>query len=172
VERLLKKHPDWVRSISVTTRSPRAGEKEGRDYFFVSASDFKKREAQGRFLETAKVFNYRYGTPKDYTLRHYRQGKTIILAIDVQGTKKVKRALGNQVALLTLFILPPSMKILRQRLEGRNTETAKEIERRVMIAQEEMKQAPLYDFKIVNRKLGHAVSEIEKTIAKFRKKRR
>src|SRR5689334_6918708 len=89
VDRLLKRHPDWVRSISATTRPPRAGEKEGVDYFFVTPKKFKEMETADELLESAQVYDHMYGTPKEFVNRQIGQGKNVILAIDVQGTKKI-----------------------------------------------------------------------------------
>lgn len=167
VERLLKRHPDWVRSISATTRAPRAGEKNGEDYFFVSAKTFKEMETKEELLESAKVHDAFYGTPKSFIEEQLAKGKKIISAIDIQGMKKIRKVLGSKAALLTLFILPPSVKVLRERLEGRNTESPEEVERRIEVAQEEIKEAGSYDFAFVNQTLDQTIREIEEVIARY-----
>ena len=172
MDRLLKRHADWIRSVSATTREPRAGEKQGVDYFFVSSRAFAEMETNGELLESAKVFDHFYGTPKDFVMEHLRHGKKVLLAIDVQGARKVKKVLDKKISLFTLFILPPSVKILRERLEGRNTESPEEIQRRIEVAQDEIKEAGLYDATVVNQNLDHTILEIEDFIEKIEKERR
>ncbi len=167
VDRLLKRHPDWVRSISATTRPPRSDEKEGEDYFFLPVKEFQEREAEGLFLESASVHGNFYGTPADYVLKHYGDGRVVVLAIDVQGMEKVQKKLNDRVPVLSIFILPPSLKILRQRLEGRKTESVEEIEGRLHIAEEEIKKADMYDRTVVNQNLEQAVLEIDEMINSF-----
>jgi len=172
VDRLLKRHPEWMRSISATTRSPRVGEKSGGDYFFVTEPVFSEMEKNGELLETAKVHEQMYGTPKNYVIDNLDKGKKVILAIDVQGMKKIVKSMGEKYRVITIFVIPPSMKILRERLEGRKTETPEEIERRVSIAQEEIKAAKLYDFTVMNQNLEQTVLDIEDFIEKKAKQRR
>ena len=172
VDRLLKRHPDWAPSISVTTRVPRQGEKNGVDYFFVSARDFEAMASKSELLESAKVFGHFYGTPKRSVMEALDQGKKVILAIDTQGTKQVKKILDKKVPLASIFVLPPSVKILRERLEGRHTESPAEIQRRIEVAQDEIKAAAWYDFTVVNQNLEQTVSEIEQFVEKFQKERK
>lgn len=172
VERFLKRHPEWVRSVSVTTRPPRPGEKQAHDYFFVSADAFRRMEVHGELLESAKVFDHFYGTPRDFVMDQVHQGGRVVLAIDVQGARQLKKGLDKKAPLLTVFILPPSVKVLRDRLEGRKTESPAEIQRRIEIAQEEIKEAGSYDYTVVNQNLDHTVDEIEGFIEKFEKERR
>ena len=157
--------------MSVTTRPPRPGEKEGEDYYFVETPKFHELQSQGELLESAKVFNYFYGTPKSFVAEKLRAGKHIILAIDVQGTRQIKKALGKDENIVTFFILPPSVKILRERLEGRNTESPAEIQRRIELAQEEIKEAGFYDHTVMNQSLEQTVLKIEEFIEKFLKER-
>ena len=172
VDRLLKRHPDWARSVSVTTRPARVGEKEGRDYFFVSSQALKKMQARGELLESAKVFGQTYGTPREFVTSRLKTGTNVILAIDVQGAEQVSKMGELKGSTLTFFVLPPSVKVLRERLEGRKTESPGEIQRRIEAAQEEIKAARLYDHTIVNQNLGKTISEIEECVKKFQKKRR
>ena len=171
VERLLKRHPDWVRSVSVTTRTPRLGEKNGADYFFVTPSEFRKMEESGELLESAKVFDRFYGTPRTFVMDHLKAGKKVLLAIDVQGTKKVKQAIAQELPVVTFFILPPSVKILRERLEGRNTESPEEIQRRIETAQDEIKEAGSYDHAVMNQSLDKTLQQIEAAIENFQTER-
>ena len=170
VDRLLKRHPDWVRSVSVTTRPPRTGEKSGQDYFFVDSSMFKKMVQENALLEHARVFDQDYGTPKSFVMEQLKRGKKVILAIDVQGTKKIKK-MADDIPVFTIFVLPPSVKILRERLEGRNTESPEQIDKRVDVAQDEIKEAGHYDVTVINQTLDQSVLEIEQAIETFEKKR-
>lgn len=154
----------------MTTRSPRPGEKEGADYYFVTPKAFKDKEVKGELLESAQVFDHFYGTPAKFVLGALAEGKKVILAIDVQGAKKVKKTLGGKAPLLSIFILPPSVKILRDRLEGRKTESAEEIQRRIEVAQEEIKEAGSYDLAFVNQNLEQTILEIEQGIVAHKKK--
>ncbi|MBN1688117.1 MAG: guanylate kinase [Candidatus Omnitrophica bacterium] len=172
VERLLKRHPDWVRSISATTRLPRTGEKHGVDYLFFSPEAFQELEKKGALLESAKVFDQLYGTPKGFVLERLKEGKNVILAIDVQGAQIVRGKTGKDIPFVSIFILPPSLKVLRERLENRKTDKPEEIERRLQIAQEEIKAAGDYDFTVINQTLEETVLEMESCIEKFRKERR
>ena len=172
VDRLLKRHPEWVRSISATTRQPRAGEKNGQDYFFVSPKAFKEMEDKNELLESAKVYDCFYGTPKKFVMDALARDEKAILAIDVQGARKIKKILNGKMPLLTLFILPPSVKVLRERLEGRQTESAEEVQRRIEVAQDEIKEAGSYDLAFVNQNLEQTVLEIEQGIEKIQKQRK
>ncbi len=172
VERLLKRHPDWVRSISATTRAPRIDEKDKEDYFFLPRQEFERLIADGKILEHATIYGNLYGTPRDFVMTHISQGKIVILTIDVQGTKQVMKSWNKEETFLSVFILPPSVKALRERLKGRNTETPEEIEKRIEIAQDEIKAATLYDKTVINQNLDQAVMEVENIILNFFKKRR
>lgn len=171
VDRLVKRHPDWVRSVSATTRAPRPGEKDAQDYFFVTSKAFKEMDAKGELLESAKVHDQFYGTPKEFVSQQLVAGKNVILAIDVQGTKKIKKILDAKTYCLTVFVLPPSVKVLRERLEGRKTETPEEIQRRIEVAQDEIKEAGFYDVAVVNQNLEQTILEIESVIEKQKKER-
>ncbi len=172
VDRLLKRHPEWLRSVSATTRSPRPDEKDGVDYFFISPQQFEQMEQKKEFLETARIFNHLYGTRKTELMRCLAEGKKIILAIDVQGMKQAKKALDKNIPVVTIFVLPPSIKVLRERLEGRKTESPEEIERRIELAQGEIKAASLYDYTVVNRHLEQTVVEIEEIVKKIQNEKR
>lgn len=171
VRKLLKKHPDWVRSVSVTTREPREGEKRGEDYFFVTPEAFETMREKGELLESAQVFDQYYGTPKSFVLDHYQAQKCVLLTLDIQGAEQVRECLKKeQIELFTIFILPPSLKILKERLEGRETDSDEEIEKRIKMAGEEIKAAGDYDLAVVNQNLEETVAEIEKKIEEIRKK--
>lgn len=172
VERLLKRHPDWGRSISVTTRQPREGEKAGGDYYFVEQAAFSEMQKKGEFLESATVFGNSYGTPKQYVVERLAEGNHVILAIDVQGMLKIKKEHSEDMELVTIFVLPPSIKILKERLEGRKTDSPEQIEKRLAMAQEEIKHAKFYDFTVMNQNLEQTVLEVERCIEQKDKQRR
>ena len=142
-------------SVSMTTRGPREGEVDGKDYYFVTREVFIENIEAGNFLEHASVFDNLYGTPKDMVLNRLERGRNVILDIDVQGGLQVKKAMPEAVL---IFILPPSLAELRRRLEGRGTETAEKIERRLGQALNEIKLIGEYDYYIVNDNIDEAVS--------------
>ena len=167
---LLKRHSDWVRSVSVTTRPPRPEEKNGKDYVFVAAPQFQSLRRKGEFLEWAEIFGYSYGTRKKAIEEEVGTGKIVLLAIDIQGARNLRKLLRGKISFFSIFILPPSVTVLRERLEKRDTDSADEIERRIERAQEEIKAAKEYDATVINRDLDQTVHEIEALILNFKKK--
>lgn len=162
VKEILKKHSDFVLSISNTTRSPRPGEVDGRDYFFVSESDFEAQKAAGGLLEHAVVHgNKQYGTPKTPVLDNLAEGKSVILEIDVQGAMQVK---ANFPSCVTVFISPPNMQELAARLAGRGTETPQEQAIRLETAEQEMSLSKEFDFVVVNRIVSECADEVVKLV--------
>ena len=168
--RLLKRHPDWVRSVSVTTRPPRPEERNGKDYEFVSVREFQSFQKKGEFLESAEIFSHFYGTRKRKIEDEIKLGKTVLLAIDIQGARNIRKFLMEKIPLISIFILPPSIPVLRERLEKRNTDSQEEIGKRVDRAQEEIKVAKEYDATVLNHDLDQTVHEIEALISDFQKK--
>lgn len=142
-------------SVSMTTRSPREGEVDGKDYYFVTREEFLANIEAGNFLEYATVFDNLYGTPKDMVLNRLERGRNVILDIDVQGGLQVKKAMPEAIL---VFILPPSLAELRRRLEGRGTETAEKIECRLGQALNEIRLIGEYDYYIVNENIDEAVA--------------
>ena len=143
----------------MTTRAPRSGERQGRDYRFISLATFQQLRRSGRLLEWARVHNAYYGTPKRPVVRALTEGKSVILSIDVQGARQVRHALGKRVVLI--FLLPPSMASLRQRLLRRRTETPAAIRRRLAAAKRELRCAAWYDHRVVNDRLIQAVNDVQ-----------
>ena len=172
VERLLKRHQGWVRSISATTRKPRVDEKDAQDYFFYSKQDFEQRLRDGKMLEHAVIYGNLYGTPREFVEDQVVQGKTVIMTIDVQGARQIMECWGKKHPLLSVFILPPSVKVLRERLTGRNTENPGEIEKRIEAAQDEIRAAKFYNHTVINQNLDQAVLEVEEIILNVSKQRR
>ena len=170
VNRLVKRHPDWVRSVSVTTRPPRPEEKSGKDYEFVNESEFQSLKKKQEFLEWAEVFGHSYGTRKNVVEEAVKKGRTVILTVDVQGAQSIRKVAGQRLPHLSIFILPPSVSVLRERLEKRSTDSPEEIEKRIQMAEEEIKLAREYDETVVNHDLDQTVHEIEAMIDQFEEK--
>ena len=145
-------------SVSMTTRAPREGEVHGREYYFVSRDEFLANIEAGNFLEHATVFDNLYGTPKDMVISRLDRGYNVILDIDVQGGLNVKKAMPEAVL---IFILPPSLEVLRSRLEGRGTESREDVEKRLGQAVNEIKLIGEYDYYIVNDVLEESVQTIK-----------
>lgn len=168
--RLLKRHPQWARSVSVTTRVARLGEKDGRDYEFVTLQRFQTLKKKGEFLEWARIFGQHYGTRRSRIEETVARGQTVLLAVDVQGARSLRRKAARKIPTLSLFILPPSISVLRDRLEKRKTDSPDEIEGRIERAQQEIKAAREYDGTVINHDLDQTVHQIEDMILEFRKK--
>ena len=148
-------YPEIQLSVSCTTRAPRRGERQGKDYRFMSARQFEDLKRAGRFAEWAKVHDYHYGTLKKPLDQAVRAGRDILLDIDVQGARSIKRNYPDAVA---VFVLPPSLAELRRRLSGRGTDDRKIIQRRLANARGEMRQIIHYDYYVVNQQIGEAVA--------------
>jgi len=159
VRRLLRGMPRLVRSVSVTTRPARGGERRGVDYEFVSPAAFARLRRSGALLESANVHGAWYGTPKRAVLDAIRGGRDAILSIDVQGARRIRRALGRRAVLI--FLLPPSMDQLRQRLLRRRTDAPAAIRRRLAAARRELACASWYDHAIVNDRLSSTVARVK-----------
>lgn len=154
-------------SVSCTTRAPRVGEVQGREYFFLSEEEFRQREAKGEFWESAEVFGYRYGTLVHHVERQLSLGNHVFLVIDTQGASRL-RALGVQG--VYLFIVPPSFEILEQRLKSRATEGIEEQTLRLARAQQEMREADKYDYVIVNDDLDIAYEVLKSIVIAVERK--
>ena len=144
-------------SVSMTTREPREGEVHGKDYYFVTREEFIANIEAGNFLEHAEKFDTLYGTPKEMVLNRLERGRNIILDIDVQGALQVRKAMPEAIL---IFILPPSLTELRKRLEGRGTESADKVEKRIGEALNEIRVMGEYDYYLVNDDLDSAVERI------------
>lgn len=156
--RRLVERPDVCFSVSATTRPPRAGEVDGRDYWFVSPAEFERRVAAGEFLEWATVHGRRYGTLRAEVERALAAGKDLVLEIDVQGAAQI-RASGFEA--ISIFVEPPSLAVLEARLRARGTEDEAEIQRRLAIVRTEMAEARHYDHRVVNDDLERMVAQVE-----------
>ncbi|MFO7151643.1 MAG: guanylate kinase [Bacillota bacterium] len=158
---LLKRRPELVLSVSVTTRPPRPGEIDGVSYYFTDEARFKKMIDAGEFLEWAKVYNNYYGTPKKFVEEQLKQGKDVILEIDIQGARQVKKNCPNAVF---IFILPPDIEELKKRIIKRGSENKESFDLRVKSAEEELKAMYDYDYAVVNDVVEEAVKKLESII--------
>lgn len=164
---LMEKYEKYALSISATTRSPREGEVDGREYFFKETEEFEKMIAQDELIEYAKYVNHYYGTPRSYVEEQLEAGKDVILEIEIQGALKVKEKFPDT---LLVFVTPPSAEELRRRLIGRGTETMEVIEERLARAKEEARGIDFYDCLIVNDDLETCVDELHSVIQNEKKK--
>jgi len=158
---LLREFPNMEFSVSYTTRKPRNGEINGRDYWFVDRETFEKMIEEGNFLEWAEVYGHLYGTSKSQVIKALSEGKDVLLDIDTQGALNVKKNFPEAVL---IFILPPSLRELKRRLESRGTDDEETIKKRLKIAREEIRRAPLYDYVVVNDVLEIAFDNLRSII--------
>ena len=155
-------------STSMTTRVPRQGEVDGKDYYFVTVNEFEEKIANGGMLEYARVFDNIYGTPKDMVIKQLERSRDVILEIDVQGGLQIKQKMPEQAVLV--FILPPDFATLRQRIIDRGTETKEVIDKRFNEAINEIKLIGEYDYYVVNDELDDAVYELKAIIMAERRR--
>lgn len=158
----LEKNPDFMLSISCTTRAPRKGEIDGVNYFFISKDEFQNCIDNDKFLEWAEFAGNRYGTKKKYIQQCLAEGKDIILEIDTQGALQVKKKMPEAVL---IFICPPSIETLENRLRGRHTEDEATIQKRLQEVKTELERAENFDYKVVNDDLDKAIGDLEKIIS-------
>jgi len=158
LEELRKIYPNAVRCVTATTRPRRDYEQDGVDYTFLSVEEFRTRIDAGGFLEYAEVYGHLYGTPRLWVEEHLSRGLDVILKIDVQGGRTVKREMPSAVM---VFLVPPSLEELEKRLRSRNSEPDEVIARRLNEAAEEMDQIPCYDYVIENGELAKAAEELK-----------
>lgn len=158
LERLLQHHPELYLSISVTTRSPRTDEIDGEDYYFVSRNDFEQMIAKNELLEWAEFAGNYYGTPREPVQNQVSQGKDVLLEIELQGARQIRQTFPKA---LRIFILPPSLEELEQRLRGRGQDSDAAITRRLHHAKEEVEAAGEFDFQITNDNIETALNKLE-----------
>ena len=153
-------------SISATSRAPRGTERDGVEYYFLSRDEFMDKVQRDEFLEWEEVYQGTcYGTLKSETRRIWDAGKVIVFDVDVNGGRNIKRYFGDDA--LSIFVLPPSVEVLEQRLRSRGTDSEEAIVKRLARSAEELKQAPMFDVAIVNDDLHRAVQEARKVIEEF-----
>ncbi len=157
MKQLVHSYDNYALSVSMTTRQPRPGESDGKEYFFVSREVFEKTIAENGLIEYANYCGNYYGTPKEYVEKQLEKGKDVILEIEIQGALKVREQFPTA---LLLFVMPPSAQELKKRLEGRGTETEEVIDKRLKRATEEAEGIENYDFIVINDKLEECVKEM------------
>lgn len=144
---LLERNPEFKLSVSATTRAPREGEVDGESYFFLTKEKFSEMIGQGGFLEYAQIYSKYYGTPKGPVMKYLEEGSDVILEIEMQGARQVKEMYPEAVL---IFVLPPSLEELRNRLTTRGTETEEQVNERLSTSLEEIKQVKDYNYFIFN----------------------
>ena len=168
MKRLLELHDEYSLSISATTRKPREGEADGREYFFKTVEEFEKMIAEDALIEHAQYVGNYYGTPKAYVEEQLDKGNNVILEIEIQGAMNIKRMFPDAVL---MFITPPSAAELEKRLRGRGTETEEVIRDRMARAKEECSYMEKYDYIVVNDDLDECVENVHRLIRSLHYKR-
>ena len=161
IKGFLNRNPNFMLSVSCTTRKPRTGEKDGINYFFLTDDEFQNCIDNNKFLEWAEFAGNRYGTKRKYIMQCLEENKDIILEIDTQGALQVKQSMPDAVL---IFIAPPSIETLEERLRGRHTEDEATVQKRLQEVKQELKRAEGFDYKVINDDLDNAISELEKII--------
>ena len=161
VAKTMELRDDLCFSISVTTRPPRPGEVDGKDYFFISSEQFDRMVENNELLEHASYVQNSYGTPRSFVEDRLEKGFNVILDIEVQGARQVFEKVPDAVS---VFVLPPSMQVLEQRLYARGTETEQTIAARLTRARQEIQEADFYQYMIVNDKIDNAAAELNAVI--------
>lgn len=162
VNEYVKSHPEDEISISMTSRAIRDGEVNGVNYYFKTKEEFEQAIIDGDLLEYALYNGNYYGTPKSEIEERLAKGINVILVIEVQGARNIKNMMGDDV--LLIFVLPPSLEKLKERLINRNTESIEQINKRLEIAKKEIEENDFYDYKILNDKLDESVKQMENII--------
>lgn len=158
IKRLRERIPELELSVSATTRPPREGEVDGRDYHFLSPEEFDRRAQRGDFLEYATFSGNRYGTLRTEVERTLAEGTSVVLEIEVQGARQVRAAMGDEAVLI--FIAPPDPAVLRERLVNRGTDSPEAIERRLETAKQELEAAQEFKHVVVNEDLDRAAEQL------------
>jgi guanylate kinase len=161
IEHLLERIPELELSISATTREPRPGEVDGRDYHFLTPEEFRQRLETGDFLEHASYSGNHYGTLREEVARRLEEGRSVVLEIEVQGARQVRDAMPEAIL---IFIAPPDEAVLRDRLEGRGTDSVDAIEQRLRTAEVELAARSEFPHVVVNDDLQDAASELERLV--------
>ncbi len=161
IARLLEAAPELELSISATTRAPRAGERDGRDYHFLTQEEFERRVDAGDFLEFATYSGNRYGTLRSAVNDRLDEGRSVVLEIEVQGASQVRQAMPEAVQ---IFIAPPDPAVLRERLVGRATDSPEEIEKRLRRAEAELEAQADFPHVVTNDDVARAAAELERLV--------
>ena len=161
MKELLKRYDNYALSISATTRAPREGETDGKEYFFVTKEQFEKMRDERKLIEYAQYVNNYYGTPKEYVEQKMAEGKDVILEIEIQGALNVKKQYPDAIL---IFVVPPTAAELKRRLVNRGTETEEVIAKRLKRACEEAEEMDAYDYILVNDTVDQCVEELHDLI--------
>lgn len=162
MKELLKRYSNYALSISATTRNPRQGEVDGREYFFVTEEHFKEMIEKDALIEYAQYVNHYYGTPRDYVNSQMEQGRDVILEIEIQGALKVKKRFPDAIL---VFVMPPNAMELKRRLVGRGTESMEIINARLERASDEAEGMEAYDYILINDDIDTCVEEMHRMIS-------
>ena len=165
IDRVLAETPGYSRAVTATTRQPRPGEKNGVDYLFLTKEEFTARIEQDEFLEHALVHGRRYGTPRQHVAEILERGDVCFLEVDVQGAASIR---GLVEPAMYVFLVPPSLEVLEERLRGRNTEDEDSLRTRLATARREMEREQEYDVSVVNDELDRAVREVRDQVERWR----
>ncbi|MEA5565072.1 MULTISPECIES: guanylate kinase [unclassified Anabaena] len=158
---LLQRHPELYYSVSATTRTPRPGEIDGKNYYFISRNKFEQLVAQGEFLESAEFAGNYYGTPREAVLNQVQSGGLVVLEIELEGARQIRASFPEA---LSIFILPPSFTELEKRIRERGQDSEEAIARRLQRAHEEIQAADEFDIQIINDDLETALNAIEAAV--------
>ncbi|MGH2989749.1 MAG: guanylate kinase [Solirubrobacterales bacterium] len=161
ISRLLERVPNLELSVSATTREPRPGERDGRDYHFLDPAEFERRVSAGDFVEHAMYSGHAYGTLRSEVERRLEAGKSVVLEIEVQGARQVRDKMPESVQ---VFIAPPDPSALRRRLEGRGTDDPEAIDRRLQVAESELAAESEFPRRVVNDEVDRAATELERIV--------
>jgi len=165
MEGMLAANPALARAITCTTRAPRGREKDGVDYYFLDAGDFLKRVQAGNFLEHATVYGNSYGTLKAEVMAKLRRGRDVLLAVDVQGAASIRASAQQDVelakALVSVFLTPPTLKVLEERLRKRNQDSKESIRRRLAVSRQEISQWKNFDYLILSTSIGEDIRRMQ-----------
>lgn len=163
IRNLLSRVPELELSVSATTRRPRPGEEDGVHYHFLTDEQFEQRVADGAFVEHADYSGRRYGTLRAELEKRTAAGRPVVLEIEVQGARQVRETMPDAVQ---VFIVPPSQEALRERLVGRGTDSPEDVERRLRVAEEELKACDEFKYQVVNDRLEDAVAQLQEIVAR------
>ena len=170
ISRAILRGEDYLAmSVSVTTRSPRTGEQHGKDYYFVSETEYHRMVADRELLEHAKVFDNYYGTPRNHVERELAAGRDVMFDIDWQGTQQLKASARGD--LVSVFILPPSIKELERRLRGRAQDSEEVMRKRMARAADEMSHWPEYDYVVINQNVDESIDQVKSILTAERLRR-
>jgi guanylate kinase len=157
INKFLENRNDFVISVSATTRTPRTGEVNGKHYYFYQVKHFKELIKKGEFLEHAKILENYYGTPKEPVIMTTKAGKNVIMDVDIQGARNLKKKIRDCI---TIFIIPPSFEELEKRLNNRRTDSPENIKKRLELGKKELKERKKYDYILINDSVESAVKNL------------